>query len=47
MGNSFIAISIQCEADAVGALDRARPVLPAVNSTNVASPLATRNSERS
>ena len=39
------SISIQCEADAVRALDRARRVLPAVNSTNVAAPLATRNSD--
>ena len=39
------AISSQCEAGAVPALDRARRVLPAVNSTNVASSLATRNSD--
>ena len=39
------AISSQCEAGAVCALDRARRVLPAVNSTNVASSLATRNSD--
>ena len=39
------AISSQCEAGAVRALDRARRVLPAVNSTSVASSLATRNSD--
>ena len=39
------AISSQCEAGAVRALDRARRVLPAVNSTNVASSLATRNAD--
>lgn len=38
-------ISSQCEADAVRASDRTRPVLPAVNSTNVAFPLPTRNSD--
>ena len=39
------AISSQCEAGAVRALDRARRVLPAVNSTNVASSLPTGNSD--
>ena len=39
------AISSQCEAGAVRTLDRARRVLPAVNSTNVASSLATGNSD--
>ena len=37
------AISSQYEADAVRALDRAKPVLPAINSTNDTPPLATRN----
>lgn len=39
------AISSQCEANSVRALDRAKPVLPAINSTNVASPLVARNSD--
>ena len=33
------AISSQYEADAVRALDRAKPVLPAINSTNDTPPL--------
>ena len=37
------AISSQCEANAVRALDHSKPVLPAINSTSVAPPLATRN----
>ena len=37
------AISSQCEANAVRALYRAKPVLPAINSTNEAPPLTARN----
>ena len=37
------AISSQCEANAVRALDHSKPVLPAINSTSVAPPLAARN----
>ena len=35
------AISSQCEA--VRALDHSKPVLPAINSTSVATPLTARN----
>ena len=37
------AISSQWEANAVRALDSAKPVLPAINSINEAPPLAARN----
>ena len=39
------AISSQCEANAVRALDRAKPVLPAINSTNEAPQFDVRNSD--
>ena len=39
------AISSQCEANAVRALDSAKPVLPAINSINEAPPFAARNSD--
>ena len=39
------AVPNQCEANAVRALDRAKPVLPAINSSNLASPLVARNSD--
>ena len=39
------AIPSQCEANSVRTLDRAKPVLPAINSTNVASPLVAKNSD--
>ena len=39
------AISSQYVANAVRALDRAKPVLPAINSTNEAPPFAARNSD--
>ena len=39
------AIPSQCEANSLPTLDRAKPVLPAINSTNVASPLVAKNSD--